>query len=156
MNAMNPKSIGLLLFLLVALMGLGLAQAIGYWVNETIPRYTTVELTSLIHLTHIRNFGGVFGMFQGNGWWFAGFSVLLLGGITAYLLRTRVLPRAEYLCFGCIAGGGASNIADRLIYGSVIDYINVQHLPWWPYIFNMADVLIHLGIWAVTGIKFAS
>ncbi|MGI9249760.1 MAG: signal peptidase II [Pseudohongiellaceae bacterium] len=144
---MTPRAVRLIYFALVASLSLALAQAIGYWVNIAIPQYSTVELNSLIHLTHIRNFGGVFGLLQGSGWLFALISAMLLGGIIVYLALGRTVRHYEYICFGFIVGGGASNILDRLVYGSVIDYIDIQHIPWWHYVFNVADVMVHLGIW---------
>jgi signal peptidase II len=43
-------------------------------------------------------------------------------------------------------------VLDRLIYGSVIDFIDVQGIPYWHYVFNTADVMIHLGIWPMLAI----
>lgn len=86
-------------------------------------------------------------MFQGRGWVFALFSVALIGGLVIYLLRGKEVRTYEYICFGFIAGGGGSNILDRLLYGSVIDFIDVQHIPYWHYIFNTADVMVHVGLW---------
>ncbi|MEX2468551.1 MAG: signal peptidase II [Pseudohongiellaceae bacterium] len=144
---MKSKVLNMLLFLGVALLVIALAQALGFWVNNTIPTGTTRELTSLIHLTHVRNYGGVFGLAQGMGWLFGLISLGLLGGVTAYLWFASDIPRLEYLFFGFIVGGGASNVIDRLLYGSVIDYIDVQHIPGWNYVFNLADVMVHVGIW---------
>ena len=135
------------LFILTAGLCLLVAQLIGYWVNASIPEGSSVQINSLLSFTHVRNHGGVFGMAQGQGWLFGLFSVLLLAGVCAYLWFGAVLARAEYLCFGLIVGGGASNILDRWVYGSVIDFIDVQGIPYWHYVFNTADVMIHLGIW---------
>ena len=135
------------LFLLTAGLCLLVAQLIGYWVNASIPEGSSVEINALLNFTHVRNHGGVFGMAQGQGWLFGAFSVLLLAGVCAYLWFGAALARAEYLCFGLIVGGGASNILDRWVYDSVIDFIDVQGIPYWHYVFNTADVMIHLGIW---------
>ncbi|PCH61557.1 MAG: signal peptidase II [SAR86 cluster bacterium] len=135
------------LFAGIALVVMLLSQAIGYWVNTTIELHTTVEVNSLIHFTHIRNYGGVFGMLQGSGWVFGIISIALLIAVTAYLWISDSIKRYEYLCFGFIVGGGSSNILDRYFYGSVIDFIDIQHIPYWNYIFNTADVMVHVGIW---------
>jgi len=124
-----------------------LSQAVGYWVNSTIPENTSVQFSSLVHFTHIRNHGGVFGMLQGMGGVFAAISIALLLAVSAYLWFGSNIRRYEYICFGFIVGGGASNILDRFIYGSVVDFIDVQHIPYWNYIFNTADVMVHVGIW---------
>lgn len=130
------------------------SQLIGYWVNISIPENTTVELNSLIHFTHIRNHGGVFGMLQGLGWIFAAISIALLLGVSAYLWFSAGVKRYEFICFGFIVGGGASNILDRFVYGSVIDFIDIQHIPYWNYIFNTADVMVHVGIWPLLLFSF--
>ncbi len=135
------------IFSAIALTVMLVSQIGSYLVNSMIPMGSTVEWTPLVHLTHIRNMGGVFGMFQGRGWLFAIFSVALIGGLIVYLLRSTSVRPYEYVCFGFIAGGGISNILDRLIYGSVVDFINVQHIPYWHYIFNTADVMVHVGLW---------
>jgi signal peptidase II len=138
----------------VAISVLAISQLIGYWVNSNIPLNTTVELNTLIHLTHIRNYGGVFGMLQGMGGLFAVVSVALLTTVVAYLWLGKSIRRIEYLCFGFIVGGGASNILDRFIYGSVIDFIDIQHIPYWNYVFNTADVMVHVGIWPLLFFSF--
>lgn len=144
---MNSKSKNMAIFAAIAATVLVASQAIGYWINQSIELNTTLEINSLIHFTHIRNFGGVFGMFQGSGWVFGVISISLLVAVTAYLALSATIERYEYICFGFIVGGGASNILDRLIYGSVIDFIDIQHIPYWNYVFNTADVMVHVGIW---------
>ncbi|MCY4265669.1 MAG: signal peptidase II [Gammaproteobacteria bacterium] len=134
-------------FFVTAVSALLLSQGIGIWVNDSIVLGTTVEINSFIHFTHIRNYGGVFGLAQGSGWLFGMFSILILFGISAYLLLANNLSRYEYICFGFVVGGGTSNIIDRLIHGGVIDFIDIQQIPHWNYVFNTADVMIHLGIW---------
>lgn len=145
------------LFILTAGLCLLVAQLVGYWVNASIPEGSSLQINALLNFTHVRNHGGVFGMAQGQGWLFGAFSVLLLAGVCAYLWFGAVLARIEYLCFGLIVGGGASNILDRWVYGSVIDFIDVQGIPYWHYVFNTADVMIHLGIWPMLALTlFAS
>jgi signal peptidase II len=145
------------LFILTAGLCLLVAQLVGYWVNANIPEGSSLQINALLNFTHVRNHGVVFGMAQGQGWLFGALSVLLLAGVCAYLWFGAVLARVEYLCFGLIVGGGASNILDRWVYGSVIDFIDVQGIPYWHYVFNTADVMIHLGIWPMLALTlFAS
>lgn len=137
----------MLLFSGIAMLVIALSQVIGVWVDTTIAQGSTLEINSFVHLTHIRNHGGVFGLAQGMGWLFTLISTALLAAVSAYLWLGRSVHRIEYICFGFIVGGGASNILDRLIHGSVIDYIDIQHIPYWNYVFNTADVMVHVGLW---------
>jgi signal peptidase II len=76
-----------------------------------------------------------------------------LVGITAYVLFSKTIQPHEYLGFGLIFGGGGANILDRILYGAVIDYFDIQGIPYWHYIFNTADVMIHLGLWSMVFIE---
>ncbi len=49
--------------------------------------------------------------------------------------------RLAELSLALIVGGGLSNLGERLIYGYVVDYIDVG---FWP-VFNMADSFITIG-----------
>jgi signal peptidase II len=141
-------------FGIVVIAVVALSQFIGLLINTNIPERTTIELNSLIHFTHVRNHGGIFGLLQGKGWLFAIISTLLLGAVVVYLYRGKDIQRYEYICFGFIVGGGISNVLDRLLYGSVIDFIDLQHIPYWNYVFNTADLMVHLGIWPMLFFSF--
>ena len=117
---LENKTRNMFWFFTIVIGVLTLSQLIGYWVNSTIEQNTTVVWNSLIHFTHIRNHGGVFGMLQGMGWIFATISIGLLIGVSVYLWFSPAIKRYEYICFGFIVGGGASNILDRLDRKSVV------------------------------------
>ena len=134
-------------FILIFLITFGLSQLSGYLVNENLAISDTYEVNKILHLTHVRNFGGVFGSFHGKGWVFALISIGILSALCAYLFLSKNIKTYEFICFGFIVGAGCSNIADRFIYGSVIDYFNVQGIPYWNYVFNTADAFIHVGVW---------
>lgn len=151
---MQSKLINMLWFTLIVLVVVSVSQAIGYWVNNNIAENTSWEINNLVHFTHVRNHGGVFGLLQGMGWVFGVVSVGLLLAVTCYLWFGNAIQRYEYICFGFIVGGGASNILDRFIYGSVIDFIDIQHIPYWNYVFNTADVMVHVGIWPLLLFSF--
>jgi signal peptidase II len=131
----------------VALVCLGLSQLGSFLINQYLPQGDSVVVLPMLYFTHIRNLGGVFGLAQGHGWLFALFSSALIAALIGYLWRSAQVRTYEFLCFGFVAGGGTSNVLDRIIYGSVIDFINVQGIPYWNYIFNTADTFIHLGLW---------
>jgi signal peptidase II len=136
-----------LYFLIIFLISFGLSQLSGFLVNENLAISESYEINQFLYLTHIRNHGGVFGSFHGKGWVFAIISIGILSVLCVYLFLSKNVKTYEYICFGFIVGAGCSNIADRFIYGSVIDYINVQGIPYWHYVFNTADTFIHVGVW---------
>jgi signal peptidase II len=133
-------------FGLSAAVVLGVAQLGSYLVETRLPLHDTYVVNDVLHLTHIRNSGGVFGLFPGNSLAFAAVGTLIIVSLSVYVARNR-MPLYQYICFGSIVGAAAANICDRLVYGAVIDFIDIQGIPGWHYIFNIADTAIHLGVW---------
>ena len=70
---------------------------------------------------------------------------LFLFGFAWY---THKRIEAEYDTFGemLVLVGGTSNFLDRLIYGGVVDFIQVSYGKWSFPIFNFADIYIVLGV----------
>ncbi len=137
---------GLTVFGVTAFGILCVAQLGSYLVQTRLPLHETHVVNPVLHLTHIRNSGGVFGLFPGNSVVFAVVGSLIILALCLYVVRNR-LAAYQYFCFGSIVGAAAANICDRLVYGAVVDFIDVQGIPGWHYIFNIADTAIHLGVW---------
>ena len=126
---------------------LAIAQFSSYLVQSRLTLHDSYVVSSFLHLTYIRNTGGVFGMLQGDSMLFAVLSTLTIAGLCLYLLRSPGMKLYQYVCFGIVVGAAAANVCDRLVYGAVIDFIDVQGIPYWNYVFNTADVAIHVGVW---------
>jgi signal peptidase II len=78
-------------------------------------------------------------------WWLiAGLSALILTLIayTQWRMQRGVLVIGELL----VIGGALSNLVDRLMYGAVLDFIELYVGDYhWP-VFNVADVFIVIGV----------
>lgn len=136
-------------FVMAAVLSLAVSQLSSYLVHSRLRLDEAYVVNSFIQFIHVRNTGGVFGSFQGNSILFALLSSSLLIGVSAYLLRATTVDLFDSVCIGLFMGGGASNVLDRLIYNAVIDFIDIQNIPYWHYIFNTADVMIHAGAWSL-------
>jgi signal peptidase II len=67
-------------------------------------------------------------------------------GILGYLLFVPALSHATTVALSLIAGGGLSNLIDRIAYGGyVIDFLNIGLGGLRTGIFNIADVAIMVG-----------
>jgi signal peptidase II len=53
------------------------------------------------------------------------------------------------LGFCLISGGGVGNICDRVVYGSVTDFLHINLLIFQTGIFNVADVTVMAGTFIV-------
>lgn len=63
-----------------------------------------------------------------------------------FLLRTRRIPRFILIALCFIIGGGIGNIYDRIVHGSVTDFLIMRAGPLQTGIFNLADVSIMAGM----------
>jgi len=72
----------------------------------------------------------------------AGGALLALGVLGVAWWRRRREVSARTAGYALIAAGALGNVADRVRYGHVIDFVHVRH---WP-IFNVADVCLAVGV----------
>ena len=63
-----------------------------------------------------------------------------------YVLIRQHIPRLRIIGICFLIGGGIGNIVDRMIYGSVTDFLHIDLGFIQTGIFNMADVSIMTGI----------
>ncbi len=117
-----------------------------------------------LRLTYVRNPGIAFGMFQESGWFL---SYLIPVAILILLLifyKTENKNLLVKLAFLWIITGALGNFMDRMLYGYVVDFVDIDffhikvnpfviagfefggyELDRWP-AFNLADSLISCGV----------
>jgi signal peptidase II len=78
---------------------------------------------------------------------------LILLGLTAFALRGRWTGPPAFGLTVFLAGG-VSNWFDRLMHGSVVDFVNIGIGPFRTGVFNVADVAIMLGVAIVVASEF--
>ena len=147
---MTPKS---LIFSAVFVVALALDQLTkqlvvrSFYYGERMP-----VIEGFLDITHVRNPGGAFSFFAtGDAEWrlpfFIGTTLLALVLLIVFHLRLPANARLAAVALGAILGGAVGNLIDRIVYGEVIDWIDV-HL-WWGYTwptFNVADSCIVVGV----------
>lgn len=74
-----------------------------------------------------------------------GVALLLCAAVFFLLVYPRLKPMLlAGLC--CFCGGSLSNLLDRIARGHVVDFINLNWRGLRPYIVNLADITIVLGV----------
>ena len=65
--------------------------------------------------------------------------------VIIWLLQENTQDRPFCIALALILGGAIGNVLDRLLYGAVVDFIDVHYQGWhWP-AFNLADSAISIG-----------
>ena len=110
-------------------------------VGESIPL-----INNIFHITYVTNTGAAFGLFKNSAIFFIIISVVAIVLIAGLILKS--IKRAEFMAnprfdlgLIMIVSGAIGNLADRLKFGYVIDFIDVRI---WP-VFNIADTSITIG-----------
>jgi signal peptidase II len=119
------------------------------WILGLLGREQGASLPLLgpLHLTMVHNYGMSFGLLRNSEWgrWLLiGFSVVVVIGLALWIRKAiRPLPA---LGVGMIIGGAiGNNLIDRVLYGYVVDFIDVSRLHF-PWVFNVADSGISVGV----------
>lgn len=95
----------------------------------------------LVGITNVRNSGAAFGFAPAGANLFLIASVAVSIGLVVYVVRNHGTRWTDAM-LGLILGGTLGNGYDRIMYGTVTDFINVH---FWP-VFNVADSAISIGV----------
>lgn len=134
----------------IALVVLALDQASKIWIISILrlPEQTPLEVLWPLQFQRIWNYGVSFGLLQAQHdlvrWGLVAFSLLVAGLLIGWARTQGRLMAGVGL--GLIIGGAIGNAIDRARYGAVIDFIDVQRLGFFPWIFNIADAGISVGV----------
>lgn len=121
---------------------------------DHLPLSDGFDVTSFLSIVHGRNYGGAFGFLSSHPagrYVFTLLPLVIIAGLLFYLIKGK-LPGVQRVAVAFILGGALGNMYDRLVYGNVIDFIDVHFGEYhWP-AFNVADSAITLGIglWLLT------
>ncbi|MBZ0253925.1 MAG: signal peptidase II [Candidatus Methylomirabilis sp.] len=143
-------------FLVLALLSLGLDQASKHWIMATVPLHRSEPvIEGVLHFTHVLNKGAAFGFLSGahESWripFFVAVSAAAVILIVMFYRKTPPTHRSAIAAQAMLLGGALGNFYDRMVYGHVVDFIDVfaslGGRRWhWP-TFNVADVAITVGV----------
>ena len=107
-------------------------------VNESI------KLFNLLSLTYVHNTGAAFSMLEGARWLFIILGIIALNVIFIFFIKDKKLNNLEIITYSLLLSGIMGNLIDRLLYGYVIDFIDVNILNF--AIFNFADSFMVIGV----------
>lgn len=109
-------------------------------------------LPGLFRLVHTENSGAAFGMLADGhpllrSVILVGVSLLVMGVVAASLWSRETLtrPLVAKLGLALILGGASGNMYDRLVRGTVTDFLEVYQGTWTFPAFNVADSAITVG-----------
>jgi signal peptidase II len=140
-----------MIYFMIATVVLLLDQATKWMVikNMSIGQSIPV-IENFFYFTSHRNAGAAFGILQNQRWFFVIVTIVVVVGVIYYLLQVRGEKTLMSWSLALILGGALGNFIDRVLYGEVVDFLDVkitlgQFYYDYP-IFNVADSALVIGV----------
>lgn len=113
-----------------------------------LPSRFSVPIAGPFSLTMVWNRGVSFGLFRADAdlvrWLLTAFSVIV--AIVLALWARKSQRPFMAIGLGLVIGGALGNAIDRARFGAVADFLDFQRLGFFPWVFNVADSAITVGV----------
>ncbi|WGM31320.1 signal peptidase II [Brevundimonas sp. NIBR11] len=132
-----------------ALVVIVLDQLTKYWMLEGLSLREVGRVfiaPPILNFSYVENTGVSFGLFGGGAarWALSFFSILVAGALAWW--ATKAERRTLVSAIGLVIGGAIGNAIDRIQYGYVVDFIDFSGTGVFPWVFNVADSAITIGV----------
>ena len=102
-------------------------------------------INEFLRLNYIQNTGAAWSILEGKQYLLIGITILML--ILVYNMSFSFdNNKLNNFTFGILFGGIIGNLFDRVLYGMVRDFIDINVFGYNFPVFNIADMLIVLGV----------
>jgi len=122
-------------------------------IRNNVEQYSDIKLIGeYFILTNVENSGAFLGMGSGfspimKSVFLIILPIIVLISIIVYVYRDKEIDKLSLIGFSIIIGGGIGNIFDRIIYGSVTDFLFIDLGGIFKTgIFNIADLAVTTGM----------
>jgi signal peptidase II len=137
-------------WLWLSLLTLILDQGSKLAIDKSMQLYQSIPVIPYFNLTYVHNTGAAFSFLSEAGgwqrWFFAGLALVISVVIAIWLVRLKKHETLLAVALALVLSGAVGNLIDRLVYGYVIDFLDLYYQDWhWP-AFNIADSAITLGV----------
>jgi signal peptidase II len=139
----------------VALLALALDQASKGWLlyGLKMQAHERIVIAPFLDFYLLWNQGISFSLFQqgtaAGRWTLLGLTLAATVLLSVWLWRSK--SRLAGAGLGLIVGGALGNGYDRFTYDAVVDFIDFHAFGYYPFVFNVADTAITLGVIVLLG-----
>jgi signal peptidase II len=103
-------------------------------------------IPNFFYITFVKNEGAAFSILQNGRWFFIVLSILALIAILNYIRVDNKILKFEAFSYALVIGGIVGNLIDRIVHGSVIDYLAFYLFGLDAPVFNVADSAMVIGV----------
>ncbi len=142
MDLKKSKFLMNFIFVLSSIIIITIDQVTKYLVNTKISLNTSIEIIpGIIFISHVKNSGAAFGVFQNRTNILIIISVIAIILIIILKIKLNLDSIFYNISLGFILGGAIGNLIDRIIFGEVVDFLHLRYFA----VFNVADSFICIG-----------
>jgi len=148
----SRHTVRLILITLLLLLNIGCDQVSKNIARNNISEYEHISIIKdTFTLTKVENSGAFLSLGDQMPYIFrliilTGLPLLFLGYGIFYLYNKSNLPLSFQIALCFLIGGGIGNLYDRIVYGSVTDFMHLDFKIFQTGVFNFADISIMIGV----------
>jgi signal peptidase II len=127
-------------------------QVSKWWVNGPLALQLEgqqIKLLPIFDFTRVHNYGISLGLAQAQNdthrWLLVAVTAAIAVGVAWWIRKEEA--RGDQVALAMILGGALGNIADRVQFGYVLDFLDLHFGTFRPfYVFNVGDAAISIGV----------
>lgn len=142
----NKLAIKYSVFGIITLLLTALDQLTKMWIvsaAEGIEGRSFTVIKGVLNFTYLKNYGASMGMFKGQRVFLIILTVVVITVGVLYFKKHKPTHPMLLTAGSLVLSGAIGNLIDRMAFGYVRDFIDVQFIDF--YIFNVADCAICIG-----------
>ncbi|UKT64036.1 signal peptidase II [Pedobacter mucosus] len=146
------KKLGWFILVFLLLLNIGCDQISKHIVRNNISEYEHISvIKDTFTLTKVENSGAFLSLGDQMPYIFrliilSGLPTIFLGYGLYFLFFKRNLPVSMQIALCFLIGGGIGNLYDRIMHGSVTDFMHIDFKIFQTGVFNFADISIMIGV----------
>ncbi len=143
-----PDATNMRKWLLLALIIVVIDQITKFVIMQKFVLHETLYVTSFFNLVRVHNTGAAFSLLANAGGWQRVFFIVVAVVASVWVVwLLKRYPQQKLFCLalGMILGGAIGNLIDRVLFGAVVDFVQVHYAGYFFPAFNVADSAITCG-----------
>lgn len=118
-----------------------------YIISKIVTLGNSIDIIKdFLRISYVKNTGAAFSILDGNTLLVTIIGIVIIIMIIWYLYKNKVNKMIDKIGYSLILGGSIGNLFDRVCYGYVRDFIDIQIGEYNYPIFNLADSFIVIGV----------
>ncbi len=118
-----------------------------YIISKIVTLGNSIDIIkNFLRISYVKNTGAAFSILDGNTLFVTIIGIVIIIMIIWYLYKNKVNKMIDKIGYSLILGGSIGNLFDRVCYGYVRDFIDIQIGEYNYPIFNLADSFIVIGV----------